>query len=128
MMYIIGEWDSCTYLINGQNLPLDITQLLRVAKSQLVGRQQHVQLEFLVGGPELKFTDDLARRSSADVSDHVNVWCPGLKLPLPRGDGRERDDHQEGSILVQLVEKVGQERNGLHSLGKVISPRDARRL
>ena len=91
-------------------------------KSQSIGRQQHIQLELFVGGPKLIFTDDFARRGSAGVSDHVEIGCPSLNFSLPRGDGREGDDHQEGPVLVHLMEKVGQERNSLHSLGDVHQP------
>ena len=53
--------------------------------------------------------DDFECQGSANVSDHIEIGCPSLKLPLPCSDGQEQNDHQEGPILVHFVEEVEQE-------------------
>src|ERR1700677_3539492 len=97
---------SCTHLIHSQHLPLNVAELLRIAKSEFISGQKHIQLELLIGGSELIFANNLARWSSANVSDDVKIWRPSLKLRLPRSDGREWHNHQVRSVLMQLVEKV----------------------
>lgn len=51
-----------------------------------------------------------------EVDHHVHVRSPGVKLPLPGGECRQRDHQQEGPVQLVLVEQVGQEGDGLDGL------------
>ena len=96
-------------LIDGQRLPLDLAELASIAERKLVRREQHVELELLRAGPKLVLADHLARWCGPDVHDHVQVRRPSRELGLPGGDRRERDDDEEGAVLLHLVEQVREE-------------------
>ena len=105
-------------LIDGQDLPFDRAQLLCIAQSQLVRRQQDVELELLVRPAELVLADRLARRSVAAVADNVEIRRPRRELGLPGGDGRERNDDEKRAKLVQGVKEVREEGDRLDRLAE----------
>lgn len=78
---------ASAHLVDGQNLPFDVAQFLRVPQRDLVRGQQYVHLEFLVGRAELVSADDFPCRCRAYVRDNVDVWRPCRKLRLPGGYG-----------------------------------------
>jgi len=60
--------------------------------------------------------DDFAGCSGSDVSYNVHVWSPSGKLSLPSCNRRQGNDDQKWTILVHLVEEIGQESYSLHGL------------
>ena len=105
-----------TNLINCQCLPLYIAEFFGVPQSELIRRQQNIHLQFLVRWPKLMRADDFAGCSGSDVSYNVHVRSPSGKLSLPSCNRRQGNDDQKWTILVHLVEEIGQESYSLHGL------------
>ena len=93
-------------LVNHQDLPLNFPQILGVTQSELVGCKQNVHLQLLERFSEFVCPYVLPCESVSNVGDDVDVWCPSCKLCLPGGDGGERDDDKERTILVPAVKQV----------------------
>lgn len=113
------ERERSTHLINCEQLPFDIPELLGVPQSELVGRQQDVHPELFMGETKLVRTNNFTSCGGSDISDNVHIWSPGLKLCLPGGDGGERNNNEERTILLHLMEEIGNERYCLHGLSYV---------
>lgn len=103
-------------LVDHQDLPLDLSQILSIAQSEFIGCKQNIHLQFLEWLPKFVCPYVLPCESVSDVGDNVDVWCPTCKLCLPGGDCGERDDDKERAILVPAVKQVRQECHRLHSL------------
>lgn len=67
------------------------------------------------------FTVWAYRFSAHDVTkidNHVHVWGPGLKLPLPGGERGQRHHQEEWPVQLVLVKQVGQKGDGLNGLSQ----------
>lgn len=101
--------------IHQQRLPLDRAQVLSILQHELVRRQEDVEFEFLWVRTKLELANDFTRLARADVGDDVEIGRPGLELGLPGGEGGQGDDDQEGAVLVDGVDEVGKECDGLNA-------------
>lgn len=69
-----------------------------------------------MGETKLVRTNDFASCGGSDIGNDVHIWSPGLKLCLPSSNGGERDNDKERTILLHLVEEIGNEGHCLHGL------------
>lgn len=106
-----------THLINSQDLPFDLLQILSVFENKFVCRKKDIELQVLQWS-KFKLSNNVTRPSRAHVTNNVQFRRPPFELGLPSRDGRERDDDKEWAILVLGVEEVREKRNGLDGFTK----------
>lgn len=58
----------------------------------------------------------VSTRHIAEIDNSIDLWSPGLKLPLPGRHGRERDDKEERTKQLMLVVEPVEEGDSLDSL------------
>ena len=92
-------------LVDGQVLPFDLTKILSIFEDKFVRGEQDVELEVLHRS-EFALSDNLSRPGGAHVADNVEIWGPSVELHLPGGNRGQRDDNEEGAVLLLRVEEV----------------------